>query len=314
MALSLHTNAASLSTQNAVNKTQQALNTSLTRLGTGYRVNSSQDDAAGLQISTRLLAQTRGIAVAQKNTQNGISLLQTADGGLDELTNLLLRQKDLATEAFTASTSADDKKALQAEYDELGKELLNIITNTTFGGARLFSGNTTAATLGAADSVAAVAGLGGLLAGSSAVATTIDFQTGASAAEKLTVGFGANVTGLAAALVKVSANYTSAGATVGTELTNAAATNGIIDTIQKAIDTVGTLRSQLGATANRLEHIYTNLGNISTNTNAARGRIVDVDYAQEASNSTAKQLLLQAGTSSLKQSNSLSQLVLSLLN
>src|SRR6218665_3013109 len=103
--LSLNTNAAALSAQNSVGSTQKALSTSLTRLSTGYRVNSAMDDAAGLQIATRLNAQTRGMAVAQRNTQNGISMLQTAEGALEESTNILLRMKDLATEAASHTPS-----------------------------------------------------------------------------------------------------------------------------------------------------------------------------------------------------------------
>ncbi|WP_456115300.1 flagellin N-terminal helical domain-containing protein, partial [Steroidobacter agaridevorans] len=102
--LSLHTNAAALSSQNSVGSTQKALTTSLTRLGTGFRVNSAMDDAAGLQIATRLDAQARGMSVAQRNTQNGISMMQTAEGAFSELTNVLLRMKDLATEAYNASS------------------------------------------------------------------------------------------------------------------------------------------------------------------------------------------------------------------
>jgi hypothetical protein len=110
--LSLHTNAAALSTQNSLGNTNKALSTSMTRLGTGYRVNSAMDDAAGLQIATRL-AQTRGMSVAQKNTQNGISMLQTAEGALAEVNNMILRMKDLATEAANATSTDADKTAMQ---------------------------------------------------------------------------------------------------------------------------------------------------------------------------------------------------------
>jgi flagellin len=290
--LSLHTNAAALSSQNAVGNTQRALNTSLTRLGTGFRVNSAMDDAAGLQIAVRLNAQTRGMAVAQKNTQNGISMMQTAEGAFTELTNVLLRMKDLATEAFNASATADDKAALQAEYDALGTELNNIIRSTAFGGQRLFSDGAT------------TNGTGGLLSGA------ITFQIGASAAETMTIDTADSLTDVATALAAVSANYGTPGST-GTELTGGS--NTYITTISDAIAAVGTLRAQLGAASNRLDHVYNNLANMITNTTASRGRIMDVDYAYETSNATSKQLLLQAGTSALKQSSSLSQLVISLL-
>ena len=291
--LSLHTNAAALSSQNAVGSTQKALTTSLTRLGTGFRVNSAMDDAAGLQIAVRLDAQTRGMAVAQKNTQNGISMMQTAEGAFTELTNVLLRMKDLATEAFTASTTADDKVALQAEYDALGQELGNIIKSTSFGGARLFSNGTT------------VDGTLGLLS----AATGITFQIGASATETMVVNTSASLTAIGTALGNVSSNV--AAAATGTELTGG--TNARLTQIDTALTRVGTMRAQLGAASNRLEHVYNNLGNMRTNTVASRGRIMDVDYAAETSNSTSKQLLMQAGTSALKQSSSLSQLVISLM-
>jgi flagellin len=294
--LSLHTNAAALSSQNSVGNTQKALTTSLTRLGTGYRVNSAMDDAAGLQIAVRLNAQTRGMAVAQKNTQNGISMMQTAEGAFTELTNVLLRMKDLATENFNASTTTADKAALQAEYDALGLELSNIVRTSSFGGQRLFSNGTT------------TDGSLGLLS------AAISFQIGASAAETMSVNTAAGLTALATALGDVSSNYAGfAAPATGVELNDPAATSAIITDINTAIDAVGAVRAQLGASSNRLEHVYNNLGNMITNVTASRGRILDVDYAAETSNSTAKQLLMQAGTSALKQSSSLSQLVISLM-
>lgn len=297
--LSLHTNAAALSSQNSVGATQKSLTTSLTRLGTGFRVNSAMDDAAGLQIATRLNAQARGMSVAQRNTQNGISMMQTAEGAFSELSNVLLRMKDLATEAFNASSTADDKTALQAEYDALGAEVANIIKSTAFGGQTLFSANGTAV-----PAAGAAAGLLGTAGG-------ITFQIGATANETMVVDTETGLQDLATALDAVSANYAAATPGTGTELTGG--TNAIITDINTAIDAVGTVRAQLGAASNRLDHVYNNLGNMIQNTTASKGRIMDVDYAFETSNSTSKQLLLQAGTSALKQSSSLSQLVMSLM-
>jgi flagellin len=284
--LSLHTNAAALSSQNTVGNTQKELTTSLARLGTGFRVNSAMDDAAGLQIAVRLDAQTRGMAVAQKNTQNGISMMQTAEGAFTELTNVLLRMKDLAMESFTASTTVADKTALQAEYEALGAELGNIMKSTSFGGQRLFSNGTS------------TDGTGGLLS------AAITFQIGASAAETMVVDTGSAMATFgfwASTLMPPNAHLMSI-----TE-------NGLFDGIDTTLKSVGTVRAQLGAASNRLEHVYNNLGNMRTNTIASRGRIMDVDYAAETSNSTSKQLLMQAGTSALRQSSSLSQLVISLM-
>ncbi len=323
--LSLHTNSAALSTQNALGNTQLALNTSLTRLGTGYKVNSAMDDAAGLQIATRLDAQTHGMAVAQNNTQNGISMMQTAEGAFSELTNVLQRMKDLSTQAADASTNTSDKLALQQEYNALGQELGNIMTNTSFGGQQLFTTGTTAAT---------VPGSGGLLGAS------LTFQIGASSAETMTVDTSSSLTSVKTALAAVSSNYLvpadtaaaaatnpsgvdatgtfveadgTTAATTGIELATGTSANSQIDKLNAALDAVGSIRSQLGAASNRLDHVYNNLGNMITNTSASRGRIMDVDYAKETSNSTSQQLLMQAGTAALKQSNSLSQLVISLM-
>lgn len=290
--LSLNTNAAALTSQNSVSLTQKQLSTSMTRLGTGYRVNSAMDDAAGLQIATRLNAQTRGMSVAQRNTQNGISMMQTAEGAFSEVTDILLRMKDLATEAFTASTTATDKTALQAEYDALGTELTNIVKNTSFGGASLFSSGAT------------VDGTGGKLS------AAMVFQIGSTANETMSIDVSTSLTALATSLGNVSSEYAAAPA-AGTELTGG--TNAIITTISGALDAVGTLRSSLGAASNRLDHVYNNLSNMRTNTEQARGRILDVDYATETSNMTSKQMLMQASTSMLKQSSSMSQLVLSLM-
>ena len=299
--LSLHTNAAALSTQNSLSSTQKALSSSMTRLGTGFRVNSAMDDAAGLQIATRLDAQARGMAVAQRNTQNGISMLQTGEGALNEVSNILLRMKDLATEGSNATATAADKKAMQAEFDSLGRELANIMDNTSFGGEKLFARGTDAA---------AVTGSSAKFASG----TGMSFQIGSSASETMAV----NVSAIAGALTndagdlgKISATFKTT-ATAGTTGTEVGLTATITD-LDTALAKVGELRSAMGAAANRLDHVYNNLQNISTNTQAAKGRIMDTDYATESSHMTTKQMLLQSGTAMLKQSNSMSGLVMSLL-
>ncbi|RJF96716.1 Lateral flagellin [Noviherbaspirillum cavernae] len=291
--LSLHTNASALSAQNSVGSTQNKLSTSMTRLSTGFRINSAMDDAAGLQIATRLKAQTSGMAMAMRNTQNSISMMQTAEGAFEEVTSILVRMKDLATQAADASSNADDKTAMQSEYDALGSELTNIMANTSFGGAALFAGTT----------------------GTLSAAAGLNFQIGASTAEKMTLNLSANMVTLHADVLATSARYSSTGGAgaAGTELTAAGTANTTIDKISTAIKTVGSVRSALGATSNRLDHVYNNLSNISTNTKAATGRIMDVDYAAESSNMTTQQMLTQAGTAMLKQSNGMSGLVMSLL-
>ena len=273
--LSLHTNNAALSAQNAVNKTQSSLSTSMTRLSTGYRINSAMDDADGLQIATRLKAQSSGMAVAMRNTQNSTSMLQTAEGALGEVTNILVRMKDLATQAADASSTADDKTAMQSEFAELNKEITNILDNTSFGGSKLLRGGT--------------------------IASAMNFQIGASTSEKMTVTL---TTQMATLNTDVTAGASS-------DLTTGA--SAAIDKLSTALSSVGAVSSALGAAANRLEHVHNNLANISTNTQAATGRIMDVDFASESAKMTSSQMLLQAGTAMLKQSNSMSSMVMSLL-
>lgn len=282
--LSLHTNTAALSAQNSITRTQKALSTSMTRLSTGFRINSAMDDAAGLQIATRLKAQTSGMAVAMRNTQNSTSMLQTAEGALDEVSNMLIRMKDLATQAADASSNDEDKAAMQAEYNNLGLELSNVLKNSTFGGKELLVGGT--------------------------IASSMTFQIGASSSETMAVDLSADLTALESAVSSATANY-SAASTGATELTSSA--NATIGLLETALDSVGKVRSGLGAAANRLNHVYNNLANISTNSKAATGRIMDVDFATESSSMTTNQMLLQAGTAMLKQTNGMSSMVMSLL-
>lgn len=274
--LSLHTNAASLFTKSNLNTSQNSLTTSMTRLGTGYRINSSQDDAAGLQIATRLDAQSRGMTVAMKNAQNGISLLQTADGALSEVSNIMLRMKDLATEASTATATAADKTAMKAEFDALGAEITNIMTNTKFGGEALLTGGKLAAAM--------------------------KFQVGATAAEAYTFNASADLTAIGTANTALIAGDLS--------IADPSAVIALADT---AVAAVGTLRSSIGAGANRLNHVHNNLANVNNNTQIAKSRIMDTDYANETANMTSRQMLMQAGTSMLKQSGSIGQLAMSLM-
>jgi flagellin len=257
------------------------------------------DDAAGLQIATRLKAQSSGMAVAMRNTQNSTSMLQTADGALGEVNNILTRMKDLGTQAADGSSSDADKKAMDAEYNSLTDELSNIFSNTSFGGTKLLS---TAA--------------GGKLNSS----TGVTFQIGADSSETMTTNFDAELSGTGGVTDKISAatggllvadGATTPDASANTILATDAKT--AISDLSDAIDAVSTLRSKLGATSNRLDHVYNNLANISSNTQAATGRIMDVDFATESSSMTSNQMLMQAGTAMLKQTNSMSSMVMSLL-
>jgi len=295
MALSIHTNYAALVTQNSLNKFSAALTTNQQRLGTGYRINSAADDAAGLQIATRLNAQSRGMAVAMRNTSDAISMLQTAEGAFQEMTDILQRMKDLATQSANGTNSDDDRTSLQSEYDELARELNNIMTNTKFAGQALFSADGTGGTFGGGE---------------------VSFQIGASASETMTIdlsgGGPVSLSDLTDALDDISAVYTTPATAAGDEI-DATNANGTIDNIATALDQIGKVRAQFGATINRLNHTANNLANMKDNTDMASGRITDADFALESANMSKNSMLMQSGISMLKQAGQMPGLVMSLL-
>lgn len=302
MALSIHTNYSSLITQNNLGKTNNSLGTNQQRLGTGLRINSAADDAAGLQIATRLNAQSRGMEVAIRNTGDATSLLQTAEGAFSEMTDIVQRMKDLATQAASDTNGGSSLIALQGEYDELGKELSNVMKNTKYAGENLFSDGTT------------VDGSDGKLS------AAVNFQIGASSAERLNMDVSTKLTAVATALAGISDTYTVSG-TAGTELAStqvsgtAANTNAnaMIDNLADALTTIGDLRSQFGANINRLNHTANNLGNMKDNTDMAKGRIMDADFAKESAQMTRNSMLMQSGISMLRQAGQMPGMVMSLL-
>jgi flagellin len=294
--LSLHTNPAALSAQAALLRTGQAFAQSQTRLGSGYRVNSAMDDASGLQLATRLKAQSSGMAVAMGNTQNSVSMLQAADGLLGSIGDILVRIQDLAIQAADGSASGADRDALHAEYVQLSDEALQILNETPYNGEPLICYTVTdAGTMGAGP---------------------MKFQIGATAAETMTVDFRPALGRLNTSLYYAIDNGRLAGQPqdgAGTELSSAAAANALVDRIDRALADAGAVRGQIGATSNRLESVFRNLSNVRTQTVAAQGRILDVDYASESATMTMNQMLMQSGTAMLKQSNSMSQMVMALV-
>ena len=283
MALSIFTNASSMASTNALNKSNSLLSTSMERLGTGKRINSAADDAAGMQIASRLQGQTNGMTVAKRNIADATSMLQTAEGAFDEVSNIMYRMKDLATQAANDTNSTEDRASLQSEFDQLNSELGNIMDNTSFGGTKLLSGGT------------------GL-----ASASGLNFQIGSSNAETLNVNVSSDISGLASTL-------TGASGLTSLKLDSAATASGAIASLEGALKEVGSLRSSLGANINRLGHTSANLANMQDNTELALGNIRDADFASEASTMTRQQMLAQTSMSMLKQSNSMSGMVMSLL-
>ncbi|MGK4474577.1 lateral flagellin LafA [Aeromonas molluscorum] len=287
MGLSIHTNFASLTTQSQLNTTNKMLGTAMQRLGTGLRINSAADDAAGLQMATRLQAQSNGQKVGMRNAQDAVSMMQTAEGAMDEMTNIVQRMKDLATQGANGTASAEDRLAMGTEMKELTAELKNISDNTRFGGEALIG------------------------AGGKFEAGTVTFQIGGTAAEKLDVKADTNVkavnTAITTATTDLAVADVAATALASTDF------NAQITKMEDALDVIGTARSQFGANINRLEHTVNNLSNMKENTDMANGRIMDADFAQETTNMTKNQMLMQAGMSVLSNSNQMTGMVTSLL-
>ncbi|MGR5236471.1 flagellin N-terminal helical domain-containing protein [Vibrio alfacsensis] len=380
MALSMHTNYTQLVTQNQLNKTNSLMSTAMERLSTGFRINSAADDAAGLQIANRLEAQTRGMSVAMRNAQDGISMMQTAEGAMDEMTNIAYRMKDLATQSANGTNTDADRAAMNAEFKELNSELTNIFENTNFGGRSLFDGadsqslskqavqfqiGSTANETLSLDVTAQAQKIGQTLEKSQwadAALTQMNANLAAdAAAEAATPGDGelqgtytdyadlqakaeagdtvakadlltanawdetASANGAAmAADAYADSNYgatkPAAGETLASviaantsDITTAANATDQINSIDSFIGDLGAARSQFGANINRLEHTMVNLGNMSENLTASKGRIMDADFAIESSNMTKNQMLMQAGTSMLAQTKQMSGMAMSLL-
>ncbi|MEN3160141.1 flagellin [Alkalimonas sp. NCh-2] len=276
MALSIQSNMASKAIQNQLSRTNSDLSVALERLGSGFRINSAKDDAAGLQIANRLNAQVRGQEAAIYNANNANSMLQTAEGAFEEMTNIAFRMKELATQAANGTNNASEYTALDSEYQALAAELDSIMTNTSYGsGTTLLDGGKFAA--------------------------AVTFQIGSSAAETLEVDISAEITAVAASV--------GAPGALGDQAAGVAA----MATVDTLIDNIGAARASLGASMNRLDHTINNLTNMTENTQAAASQLMDADFAKETSNMTKQQLLMNSGISVLSASNSTTQMIGSLL-
>ncbi|MET3923407.1 flagellin [Arthrobacter sp. UYEF20] len=283
MGFVINNNLAANNSYRSLNATQNDLSKSLEKLSTGLRINRAGDDAAGLSISEGLKSQVTGSAQAARNAQDGISVIQTAEGALTEVHSILQRVRDLAVQAGNDSNNDDARTAIKTESDALGDELLRIGTSTNFNGIKLLSGATSGS--GGGDMTFQVG------AGSVAADDQITVSTSSAGMDLATIG----------AAIKANL-YTNA--------TTAAASIAVADT---QIKDVSSSRSDLGAAQNRLEHTIKTLNVSGENLQAAQSRIADVDMAQEMVKFTKANILSQAGTAMLAQANQSSQGVLSLL-
>ncbi|MBW6510125.1 MAG: flagellin FliC [Desulfuromonadales bacterium] len=276
MALTINTNVASLNAQRNLSQSQGALNTAMQRLSSGLRINSAKDDAAGLAISDRMTSQIRGINQAVRNANDGISVAQTAEGAIGEITNILQRMRELAVQSANDSNSADDRISLQAEVAQLIEEIDRIAGTAEFNGSPLLNGN----------------------------GEELVFQVGYKATEndQIKIDFG-DLDMTSGALGVDGVDLATAGSDIASTL----------DAIDAALTAVASARGTLGAVQNRFESTIANLQNISENVSAARSRIMDADIAQETSNLTKFNILQQAGVSILAQANQAPVLALTLL-
>jgi flagellin len=292
MSTSINTNVASLNAQRNLSTSAVSLTTSMQRLSSGLRVNSAKDDAAGLAISERMNTQTRGMNVAIRNANDAISLAQTAEGALGAIANNLQRMRELAVQAANGTNSNSDIGALEAEYVLLNEENARVIASTTFNGQSLLN-----APPPFSFQIGANAGDTITVAGATAVLTTTDFSGG---------------TTYTPYVYPVSTPFTPISYAQGAAQTNANA-SAELTRIDADLTTINGIRATWGASQNRFESVISNLRVASENSAAARGRIMDADYAQETANLSRTQILQQAGTAMVAQANQMPQGVLALL-
>jgi flagellin len=270
----INTNISAVRAANASNAADKMLGTAMQRLSTGKRINSSKDDAAGLAISTSMTSQIKGMSQGIRNANDGISMAQTADGALDEVTNMLQRIRELAIQSSSGTYQDTDRDAMQQEVTALTEQISDVLSNTKFNGNAMFS--TTSGT-----------------------DVTIDIQTGANSGETVT-------------LTSTAIDGTNIDATALDVSTSTAAST-TIDNVDLALADVNSTRAALGAGQNRLESAINNMTNNVTNLSDARSRIEDADYSAETTAMAKAQILSQASTAMIAQANQAQQNVMSLL-
>ena len=279
MALYVNTNVSSLNAQRQLMTSGNGLDKAFERLSSGFRINSAADDAAGLQSASRMTSQIEGLNQAVRNANDGISLAQTAEGALQEVTNSLQRMRQLAVQSQNGINSDEDRDALQKEVTALQDEISRIASTTSFAGESLLKDGFSA-----------------------------NFLVGANAGENIKVSIGGSNTG--------DRGFTAAA--LGVDSTNVYVSTAVgasqaLGKIDQAIANVNDVRANLGAVQNRFQSTIRNLSNISENVTAARSRIEDTDFAQETANLTKFQIRQQASTTILAQANQRPQAALSLL-
>jgi len=276
----INTNVGSLTAQRNLSASQASLSQSMQRLSSGLRINSAKDDAAGLAIAERMNAQVRGMNVAIRNANDGISLAQTAEGALSKVGDALQRMRELAVQSRNATNSSSDKDSLNKEFGQLQSEITRVLGGTSFNGKKMLGSD----------------------------ATTMTFQIGANTTADDIVDITSE---------DMTANSDITAVTGSTAVIDASATSGdiatVIDNIDTAIDTINDQRATFGAAQGRFDAIISNLQQSVESQSAARSRIMDADFASETANMSRAQILQQAGSAMVAQANQQPQQVLSLL-
>ena len=284
----VNTNIGASVAQSALMRNDRALSTAMEQLSTGKKINSAGDNAAGLAISSRMTSQIRGLSAAISNANDAISMVNTAEGALDEISNMLQRMRELAVQAGTGTTDSADRTYLNSEFSALRSEIDRIVDNTQWNGRNILDGS----------------------AGAAATTSTVAFQIGQDGVktQTLSTSFGNfnNTTGKLSGL----ASKVITGTTIASAVNMASKSITEIDVV---IGDVSAQRATFGAVSNRLTHAVDNLTNVKTNSEAARSRILDTDYAAATSELSRTQIIQQAATAMLAQANALPQTVLALL-
>ena len=275
MAMTINTNVLSINAQRNASANSNSLATSLQRLSSGLRVNSAKDDAAGLAIANKMDAQARGMNVAVRNSNDGISLVQTAESGMSVIGDMMQRMRELAVQATNGTNTSGDLSAINQEYSQLWSEIQRTMSSVQFNSTSLL--NATAA---------------------------FDFQIGANSGQTVSI---------ASSDISITAGVGGMSAASALNTTTTSANASAIDAIDTAISAINSSRATLGAIQNRFNYTVSFLQSASENQQAARGRIMDADFAQETSNLSRAQILQQAGTAMVAQANQLPQGVLALL-
>ena len=271
----INTNVNALFAQNSMKTNARAMSSAMEKLSTGSRINNAKDDAAGLAIGQTMTSQIRGLNQAVRNANDGINMMQTAEGAMVEQSNMLQRMRELAVQASNGTYSSTQRSYLQNEFDQLGSQITDISTDTTWNSINLLDGTGSAG---------------------------FSFQVGQNSGQTISID-----------VANMGFSSLASGVTLGTAVSTASAAQATIGKLDSALETINQQRSTIGAGINRLTYAADNLTNIASNVTASKSTVMDTDYAEASTQLSKTQIIQQAATAMLAQANQQPQSVLSLL-